>query len=297
MRKPRRGPVRTLGALMVVLLCDRGSAVARSESLLQRDSTAALAGQRIIMLTGWGAVRQTDNDRPRTRVGINLVAEVVRVERDRVWVGSTGGDDSGWVDRKNVLPLSEAIAYFDRKIANDRRDWDAHLRRAEARHALNQREAATADYTRAIDLHPGEAFLYLRRGRHFVTRRMCGNALRDFADAIRLVPASARQDYNLTAELYSLESGVYAGCPDSALRDPQRAIETAERAMRLDPSRPTLLTILASAYASANDFVKASEFQQRALDSSQFPSRYRDDAERVLRQYRESLAGSRTNGR
>jgi hypothetical protein len=94
----------------------------------------------------------------------------------------------------------------------------------------------------------------------------------------------------LVAELYSLQSGVYSSCPDSGYRDPRRAIETAVRAATLDPSRPTLFTVLASAYASSNDFVKAIEFQQRALDSPRFPSRYREDAERQLRQYRQLLA-------
>ena len=243
-----------------------------------------LVGQRIIMLRGWAAVRHADNDRARTSVGINLVSEVVRVQGDRVWVGSTGGDDSGWVDRKDVLPLSEAIAYFDQAIQQNARDWDAYLRRAEVKHALNQRESATADYTRAIELHPTEAFLYLRRGRHLMTRKICDGAMRDFAQAIRLAPTSVRQDYNLTAELYSLQSGVYASCPDGAFRDGRRAVETAAQAVSLDPSRPTLLTILAAAYASANDFSSAVQFQQRALNSSRFPSGYRDEAERQLRQ-------------
>jgi len=70
----------------------------------------------------------------------------------------------------------------------------------------------------------------------------------------------------------------------------RRAIETAAQAVALDPSRATLLTILAAAYASTNDFDSAILFQQRALNSPQFPSRYREDAERQLRQYRGSLS-------
>jgi len=285
---------RWLATALVVLFWGLGlSSTASVGFLLQRDPSQGLVGQRIIMLNGLGAVRRADDDRPRTSVGINIVSPVVRVDGNRVWVTSTGGDESGWVDRQEVLPLSEAIAYFDRAIETNARNWDAYLRRAEAKHALNQREAATVDYTKAIEIHPTEAFLYLRRGRHLVTRRICDRALRDFEEAIRLVPNSARQDYNLTAELYSLQSGVYSSCPDPAFRDPKRAIETAEQATSLDPSRATLLTILASAYASANDLAKAVEFQQRALDSPQFPSRYREDAERQLRRYQESLAVQR----
>src|SRR5205814_3784441 len=69
-------------------------------------------------------------------------------------------------------------------------DLDAYLRRAEAEHALNQREAATQDYGAAIRLHPLEAFLYLRRGRHYTTLHACDKALSDFDKATSLAPTS-----------------------------------------------------------------------------------------------------------
>jgi hypothetical protein len=210
----------------------------------------AWVGQRIVMLRGYGAVHHGDSDRARTAVGINLVTSVVRVEGSRVWVNATGEDVSGWLDARDAILLAEAIPYFTTLIERNPTDWDAYLRRAEANHALNEREAATLDYTKAIELHPTEAFLYLRRGRHYNTRKLCDSALRDFERAIPLVSTSVPQDYNLTAELYSLQSGVYAGCPDSTYRDAQRAIATARRAVDLDPSRPTLLSILAAAHAS-----------------------------------------------
>jgi len=77
----------------------------------------------------------------------------------------------------------------------------------------------------AIELHPAEAFLYLRRGRHYNSLRACDRALSDFDKAITLAPTSALQGYNLLVELYSLESSVYSGCPDSTRRDPRKAID------------------------------------------------------------------------
>ena len=245
----------------------------------------AWVGQRIIMLRGFGGVYHPGADRPMTSVGINIVMPVARIEGNRVWVRSTGEDESGWLDVRDAVLLSEAIPYFDAIIGSNPNDWDAHLRRAEAKHALNQREAATLDYTQAIALHPAEAFLYLRRGRHYTTRRICDSALRDFETAIQLVPTSVPQDYNLTAELYSLVSGIYAACPDTAFRDSQRAVATARRAVDLDPLRPTLLSILAAAHASAGDFANAVAAQKQALSSARFPSGYREDAQRQLEQY------------
>lgn len=242
------------------------------------------------MLHGYGQVHHTDSDRTRTAVGINIVTPVVRVEGNRIWVSSTGGDDSGWLDVRDALLLSDAIVYFTAKIAQNPNDWDSYLRRGEANHALNQRVAATLDYTRAIALNPTEAFLYLRRGRHYSTLRDCDGALRDFETAIKLVPTSSPQDYNLIAELYSLESGIFAGCADRTYRDSKRAIATAQRAVDLDPSRPTLLSILAFAYASAGDFANAVTAQKRALASTKFPPGYRNDGQHQLEEYQRVLS-------
>jgi len=167
-------------------------------------------GQRIVMLKDMGEVHSPlDSAHIASAVGINLVTAVVRVEGHRLWVVSTGGGDSGWVDSADARRLPEAGPYFTALIERDRSNWDAYLRRAEAEHALNERQAATIDYSKAIDLHPSEAFLYLRRGRHYNTLRACGEALNDFEKAISLAPTSAPQGYNLAAELYSLVSGVY----------------------------------------------------------------------------------------
>src|SRR5438445_11284182 len=91
-----------------------------------------------------------DSTHVASAVGINLVTSVVRVEGHRLWVLSTSGSDSGWVDSADVRRLPDAIPYFTGLIERDPGNWDAYLRRAEAEHALNQRDAATADYNKAI---------------------------------------------------------------------------------------------------------------------------------------------------
>jgi len=288
---------KSLNVILVAAFCLQPAAIgAQLVSAPQQQSEKSWAGQPIVMLHGWGAVHHRDRDLARTSVGINIVTTVVRVEGHRLWLNSTGGDNSGWVDVKDVLLLSQAVPYFNALIASNHRNWDAYLRRAEAEHALNQREAATNDYSKAIELHPAEAFLFLRRGRHYNTLKSCESALHDFEEAIRLTPHSAKQDYNLKAELYSLESGVYANCPDISLRDPRRAIVTARRAVTLDPSRPTLLTILADAHARAGELEQAIKFQQQALSSPRFPPAYREGAEQQLHQYQQALAAQKSNG-
>src|SRR5207237_4118144 len=162
---------------------------------------------------------------------------------------------------------SQALRYFSTSIEGAPDNWDAYLRRAEAEHALNQREAATQDYGAASRLHPLEAFLYLRRGRHYTTLHACDKALSDFDKATSLAPTSAPQGYNLVAELYSLESSVYSGCPDSTRRDPRKAIEAIHHAIPLDSSRggARVFVIFAGAYASRRDRTEAVRVMRQAL--------------------------------
>jgi len=256
-------------------------------------SGQTLIGQRIVMLRGMGEVRRADDHaRPRSSVGINIVSPVVRVEGRRLWVLSTSGDDSGWVDSAAVLRLSDATPYFTALIERDSSDWDAYLRRAEVEHALNQQGVATADYTQAIRLHPGEAFLYLRRGRHYNTLRACANALSDFQGGIAVAPTSAPQGYNLVAELYSLESGIYASCPDSTRRDRKRAVEAILHAIALDSTRAIFWVVLASAYASSGNWRGAVGAQRRALASTRAAPSYRADWQRRLEEYERAAVAS-----
>ena len=249
------------------------------------------AGQRIVMLKGMGEVHSPlDSTHVASAVGINLVTSVARAEGRRLWVVSTSGGDSGWVDSADARRLPEAIPYFTALIERDRDNWDAYLRRAEAEHALNERQAATIDYSKAIDLHPSEAFLYLRRGRHYNTLRACGEALNDFEKAISLAPTSAPQGYNLAAELYSLVSGVYSGCPDSTRRDPLRAVAAIQHAIALDSTRATFLVILANAYASRGDLPAAIAALKRALALPKAAPSYRSEWQRQLDEYQRALA-------
>jgi hypothetical protein len=67
---------------------------------------AGWAGQRIVMLKGMGEVHSPlDSAHVASAVGINLVTSVVRVEGHRLWVVSTGGGDSGWVDSADARRL------------------------------------------------------------------------------------------------------------------------------------------------------------------------------------------------
>ena len=251
------------------------------------------AGRRIVILKGFGDYFAAGrNGRLRLikpeGLGANIVAIADHLDGDRVWIKANGAGDSavGWVQKSDAIFLEDAIAFFTSRIRENVNDWDAYLRRAEAEHAINQREAALADYTRAIELHPREPFLYVRRGRHSQTMRACSEASTDFQEAAKLKPG--------WAEPYNLLAGVYANCPDPKYRDPQKAIGAIQRAIALDSGRhPTYLTVLALAYFQSGQPEKAVSTQKDALASPAFPPGYRDEAVKQLDQYQQAIDRNR----
>jgi tetratricopeptide (TPR) repeat protein len=217
-------------------------------------------------------------------LGVNIVAVADHVEGDRVWIRANGAGDTpvGWIPKGSAVLLEDAISSFTARIAENANDWDSYLRRAEAEHALNQREAAIADYSRAIELNPQEAFLYVRRGRSFRTMKACPQAAADFEQAIKWKP--------IWPEPYNLAAGLCLDCPDPQFRNQRKAVKLIRRAIALDSGRhPTYLTVLALAYFRSGQPKKAASTQRKALASPAFPPSYRDDATKQLAEYQRAI--------
>lgn len=262
---------------------------AQSRCSLAGQSDRTWAGHRVVTLEGFGDYFvSNDHGQPQLikpeGLGVNIVTVVDRIEGDRVWIRANGAGDVpvGWVNRKKVIWLEDAIPYFTSLIERNPNDWDAYLRRAESEHAQNQRDAAVADYTSAIKLHPDEPFLYLRRGRHFQTMKACAQAAADYEQAIHLKPQ--------WAEPYNLQAGVLVDCPDPQYRDPVKAIGLIEHAIALDVEHPTYLTVLALSYFRSGQLDRAINTQRQALESPRFPPDYREEATNQLREYERAAA-------
>jgi tetratricopeptide (TPR) repeat protein len=272
-------------SLKVLMVLVASSALAQKSS----ENHGSWAGRRIVTLKGFGDYFASDADgRPKLvkpdGLAVNIVAVVDHIDGDRVWIRTNGAGDNpvGWIQRSDSIILEDSVSYFTSLIGKNAKDWDSYLRRAEAEHALNQREAALADYSRAIGLHPKEPFLYVRRGRHAETMRACAAATADFYEAAKLKPK--------WAEPYNLLAGVYANCPDPIYRDQVKAILHIKHAIALDSGRhPTYLTVLALAYFRSGQFEKAVATQKEALASPDFPLGYRDEATKQLDQYKKAI--------
>jgi tetratricopeptide (TPR) repeat protein len=245
----------------------------------------------VVALTGFGDyfAQMEDGETKVVKpdgLSVNIVAVVQKVEGDRVWIKANGNGDVpvGWINKRDAVLLEDAVPYFTTRITREPKDWDSYLRRAEAEHALNRRDEAIADYMSAIEVNGQEPFLFLRRGREYRILKDCPHAANDFEQAARLKPG--------WAEAYDMAAGVYADCPDPSHRDQAKAIELINRAMALSPN-PTYLTVLALAYFRSGDLEKAVTSQKQAVESSQFPPGYRDDALRQLHTYEKALAAEK----
>ena len=272
----------------LILALAHRCAQAQSSPPVSGKPNETWAGRRIVTLEGFGDYfvsgehGQSELIRP-DGLGVNIVVVAQRLEGDRIWIKANGGGDVpvGWVNKKNAILLDDAIPYFTSLIERNPKDWAAYLRRAESEHALNQREAAIADYTSAIELHPDEPFLFLRRGRSFRTMKACPQAA-DFEKAANLKP--------MWAEPYNQAAGVYVDCPDPAYRNPEEAVALIEHAIALDVEHPTYLTVLALAYFRSGKLEKAVVTQRQALESPKFPPGYREEATAQLHVYERALS-------
>ena len=233
------------------------------------------------MLTGRGEVSSFDKSGTiQIKQAPNIVAApVARVEGNKVWILSPGEvQPSAWVEKSNVVLLTDAVPYFDSLLKKNPKAWDAYFRKAEAEHALNKRDEAITDYTAAIQLNPNDTYLYLRRARSYQAKQVCDKAIADYGEVIRMNPNSA-----MAADAYSRQAKLYADCSDTLQRNPKKALMAAEKAVALS-NNPTYLTILASAFASDGQLEKAIAAQKKALASPNFPTDYRQGATKYLEQ-------------
>jgi tetratricopeptide (TPR) repeat protein len=111
---------------------------------------------------------------------------------------------------------------------------------------------------RALRNDPDNAAGYAEMGFIDASSGRLGESRRDFETALRINPQSVLAEHGLARWL--------ATAPDSAERDPRRALELARRAaVTTHYRRPDILATLAAAYAAGGDFRQAIAWQERAL--------------------------------
>jgi tetratricopeptide (TPR) repeat protein len=104
---------------------------------------------------------------------------------------------------------------------------------------------------------PDTLEVFARRGDAYFQTKQYSLAVRDYDEAIRQAPESARVHNNLAWLLATAE--------DPSVRDGNRAVDEAQMACRLSQWSNNCRDTLAAAYARTGAFPEAIESQQKAL--------------------------------
>jgi Flp pilus assembly protein TadD len=158
--------------------------------------------------------------------------------------------------------LDEALAEFREALRLDPQYADAHNNAGAMLHVAGKLDEAATHYRRAVGLRPDNVDARSNLARVLTARGEDAAAVRELRQAL-----SIRADH--VSALAGL-AWVLATSPDEALRDPAEAVRTAEQAAAMThETDPTVLDILAAAYASAGDFSRAVETAEKALAGAQ----------------------------
>ncbi|MGE0760282.1 MAG: tetratricopeptide repeat protein, partial [Pirellulaceae bacterium] len=161
---------------------------------------------------------------------------------------------NAWFNRAEIRfdlgKLEEALDDYAEAIRLDPRDSGAYTSRAHTYFRLARYDEALRDYSEAIKLNPQDATALANRGDAYQSLGKWPEAAEDLNQAVRLQGDSAR--------VLQSAAWLMATCPDERLRNPQIAIQAAERAVSLlgQPDARYLDT-LAAAYANAGQFAQA----------------------------------------
>ena len=136
---------------------------------------------------------------------------------------------------------------------------EAALQRGEAAIDRKEWDKAIAAFTEAIRIDPKADGAHYNRGYAYAEKREYAKAIADFNEAIRLEP---NDPMGHSALAWTLATG-----SDAALRDGKRAIELANRAIKLSKGKDANdFENLAAAYAECGRFDEAVKWQARAIE-------------------------------
>jgi Tfp pilus assembly protein PilF len=152
----------------------------------------------------------------------------------------------------------QAAAEFQNTIGLDPNHAGAHNNLGAMLHAFGRVEEAAAEYRRAIALKPENGEAHNNLGRLLTSQRQFVEAVAEFEQALSL-------NHDAVSPLTGL-AWVRAVAGDSRVRQPDEAVRLAERAAMLSSRKdPAVLDALAAAYAAAQQFEKAMETAQEAM--------------------------------
>jgi tetratricopeptide (TPR) repeat protein len=175
------------------------------------------------------------------------------------WAGGFDDANAG-IKAVKVGEYDKAIRLFTKAIESGELSQDnlsiVYYNRGNAWRKKGNYDKAIADFTKVIEIDPQDVYAYYDRGYAWEDKGDYNKAIADFTKVIEIDPQYA-DAYNSLAWLMAI-------CPDGRYRDGKRAVEFAEKAVKLEETANRLDT-LAAAYAEAGRFQDAIQTQERAI--------------------------------
>lgn len=189
------------------------------------------------------------------------------------------------VDLLDQGKVDEAISHSQSAVALRPDDAQSNVSLANALRRKGDVDESIAYYEKALRIAPKYAKAHTNLGNALRQKRQFREAIAEYEKAHELDPAAFAPQNNLAWML--------ATCPDTSLRNGNRALTLARRADQLSGGRnPIVLHTLAAAYAQSGLFAKAVETAQLAvsLANAQGNSGLVQTLQREIRQYQARLS-------
>ncbi|WP_157369594.1 tetratricopeptide repeat protein [Zavarzinella formosa] len=240
--------------------------------------------------------------------------DVRAIAEDGEYVQVQHDADTIWVQKKDMLRPKDAILYYTRIMEKTPDDQRAISCRCWAYMAVNDYDRALKDAEEAVRLSPNSPAWKNNRGEVYIKRKEYDKAITEFTNLLNAVPqyffalhnrseaylrtkqfAKALDDIDacLANEgkvpmLHVNKARILATAPDPKIRNGKKALESATLALEQIKYRDgRALEAMAAAHAELGNFDKAVDYQQRALDDSEYLKEEGDGPRQRLKLYRE----------
>jgi tetratricopeptide (TPR) repeat protein len=154
--------------------------------------------------------------------------------------------------------IDDAVKYLYNAIRFNPTYYRAYSNLGTLSYQSGETQKAIEYWQQALRLNPNDDKTHSRLTQALADEGKTAEAVRHLEESLRINPNSANS--------IGILAWILATSGDSSFRDPNRAIELAERACRLtDYANPHMLDVLAAAYAAAGRFSDAVTTAEKAL--------------------------------
>jgi tetratricopeptide (TPR) repeat protein len=200
-----------------------------------------------------------------------MMLEVIKVEGPWIWVGR------GWVADHDVVPMKDALAFYDQLISKGQ-NYFALVTRARVRYERREYDSAVNDCSEALRIVPEGTAAFCMRARALARLSRHKEAFADVDAAIRIDPkfgpayavrghlwleiseaAKAVEDFNRGIELDPKSAWAYGGRgrAHSTLGDQEHAIADFSAALKINPHLRAVWNNRGNAWYKKGDYSHA----------------------------------------